>query len=175
LEQNQLNKIINLLITEDLKLKPFIKFISACAIFICFTVKATENKFDYMSFAKDYFAAFNATQMPNATKKDLEHYLSFMTNDVAHQHLPYDKTDTRKSGGKEEIRKGMTYWLATSKEYIPELISINVEHNVIVIQYKSTLKVFDKDSGKDRIINRKRIEVLELDNGKISIIRKYGK
>ena len=39
-------------------------------------------------FAREYFAAWTATQKPTATKEDLEHYLSFLVEDVGHQIFP---------------------------------------------------------------------------------------
>ena len=151
------------------------KIVLSCFVVFSSVVNAGEKNFDYTAFAKAYFSAFNQTQKPKATKKDLENYLSFLTDDVAHQHLPYDTTDTRNPGGKEELRQGMTRWLAVNTEYKAELISIAYERDVVVIKYRSTVKLNNENTGKELVINRKRLEVLELDNEKVAIIRKYGK
>ena len=67
---------------------------------------ANAEQFNSEKFAKDYFDAWVATQSPTATNKDIEHYLSFLTDDIGHQHLPYDPDDTRSSEGKKNMREG---------------------------------------------------------------------
>lgn len=62
-------------------------------------------------FAKAYFEAWTRSQRPGATEADLENYLSFLSEDVGHQHLPYDVDDERVDDGKENMRKGMRYYL----------------------------------------------------------------
>lgn len=135
--------------------------------------KANETHFNYEAFVEEYFSSWRETQKPNATKRDLERYLSLLTDDVAHQHIPYDLTDTREPNGKQVIREGMTYWLGANTEYRAKLIDFTIGHNVVVIKYEAVLKTVDK--GNVISIQRHNIEVLELESGKVSIIRKYGK
>ena len=66
--------------------------------------KADTTNLAYLTLANDYANAWFKTQMSTATKADLEHYLSFLTEDVAYQHLPYDKTDGREKDGKDALR-----------------------------------------------------------------------
>jgi hypothetical protein len=63
-----------------------------------------------------------------------------------HQHLPYDSDDTRSPEGKNNMREGMSHYLGAHTEYTGELIS---------------------DSYRT-------LEVLEIENGKVSVIRKYS-
>ena len=76
-------------------------FLSIWLLLVSGAISATDvEPFDSEKFAKDYFDAWVATQNAGATKEDLEHYLSFLSEDVGHQHLPYDPDDKRSSDGK---------------------------------------------------------------------------
>ena len=77
-------------------------------------VKANSTNLDYVNLANSYSQAWFKTQLPTATEADLDYYLSFLTDDVAYQHLPYDKTDEREKGGKGVLRKGMAQWLGSN-------------------------------------------------------------
>ncbi|MDY6977133.1 MAG: hypothetical protein SVW51_13080 [Pseudomonadota bacterium] len=55
---------------------------------------------DLEELGRQYFNAWSATQSPNATEHDLDKYLSLLSSDVAHQHLPYDSDDSRMPDGK---------------------------------------------------------------------------
>lgn len=135
---------------------------------------ASEVDFDYNTFAKHYFDTWVKTQLPTATKEDLENYLSLLTVDVAWQHIPYQRDDERKPSGKQDLRKGMTQWLAANTEYEAELIEVLFGDDVIILKLSGLAKF--KDS-KGELVSRERnyVDVLELDKGKVSIIRRYGK
>jgi ketosteroid isomerase-like protein len=136
---------------------------------------AQKTTFNSVDFATAYFKAWNKTQMPKASEKDLENFLALLTDDVALQHLPYQKNDTRKSNGKETLRKGMNRWRGANTSYKSRLIEVNHGHNVIVLKYQAVMTIIDSKTKKTRTITRNNVEVLELDNGKVAIIRKYGK
>lgn len=136
-------------------------------------VKADTTNLDYLNLANNYAQAWFKTQMSTATKADLEHYLTFLTDDVAYQHLPYDKTDEREVGGKEVLRKGMSQWLASNVDYKATINSINFSNNLITINYNSSTTIIDAKTKEKRIMNRHVIDTLELDGNKISVIRKY--
>jgi len=143
---------------------------------MCISLTNAQNsKTDLNKFAQNYFNAWNKTQMPNATKQDLENYLIFLNKDVAYQHIPYNITDERNPDGKEVLRKGMTKWLGSSKGYSATLQKIIVGYKVIIIKYIAKIKSHNPKTGKTKEIIRDNVEVLELDNNKVSIIRKYGK
>ena len=140
-----------------------------------FSAKAQEPTFNSVDFANAYFKAWNKTQMPKASEKDLENFLALLTEDVALQHLPYQKADDRKPNGKETLRKGMNRWRGANTSYKAKLIDVNYGHNVVIIEYQAVMTFNDEKTGKERSITRNNLEVLELDEGKVAIIRKYGK
>lgn len=122
---------------------------------------------------KKYFDIWTATQAVNATKNDVENYLNLLTDDVGHMHYPYDKDDSRAFGNKENMRKGMLYYLGLHTEYRATLTSIVVGNNVIIIKFKSYSKGIHPQTKKEISTTKNTVEVLEVENGKISMIRKY--
>lgn len=142
-------------------------------VFCSSVVKADTTNLAYLNLANEYAQAWFKTQMSTATKADLEHYLSFLTEDVAYQHLPYDKTDEREAGGKDVLRKGMAQWLASNVDYKATINSINFSNNLIIINYNSSTTIIDAKTKEKRVMNRHVIDTLEIDNNKISVIRKY--
>lgn len=134
-----------------------------------------EESFNAETFATEYFKAWNNTQKPSATNKDLAHFLTFLTDDVAYQHLPYRESKGRKADGKEKLRKGMEKWLGTTSHYKATLTNTLYDHNLMVLQYVAHIGVVNLDDGSTKQITRYRTDVMELDNGKVSVIRKYGK
>jgi len=150
-------------------------FVSICLVLIFSTANATNTEsFNPEKFAKDYFNAWTATQSPTATKEDIEHYLSFLTEDIGHQHLPYDSDDTRNSNGKNDMREGMGYYLGGHTDYLGKLISYTDGHNVVVLKYETSSKGLHPQTKQVVVQNYFTIEVLEIENGKISVIRKYS-
>jgi len=150
-------------------------FISICLVLISSTISAANaERFNPAEFAKDYFNAWAATQSPAATKENLEHYLSFLTEDVGHQHLPYDPDDTRSPDGKKNMREGMSYYLGGHTEYLGKLISHTDGQDVVVIKYETSSKGIHPQTKQVIVQNYLTLEVLEIENGKVSVIRKYS-
>jgi hypothetical protein len=135
---------------------------------------ANAEGFNPEKFAQDYFNAWAATQSPTATKENIEHYLSFLTEDVGHQHLPYDPDDSRSSDGKKSMRKGMNYYLGGHTEYSGKLTSHMDGNDVVVIKYKTSSKGIHPQTKQVIAQNYFTVEVLEIENGKVSVIRKYS-
>ena len=135
---------------------------------------ANAEEFNPENFAKDYFNAWTATQSPTATKENIENYLSFLTEDVGHQHLPYDPDDTRSPDGKENMREGMSYYLGAHTEYLGKLVSHTDGHGVVVIKYETSSKGIHPQTEQVITQNYLTLEVLEIENGKVSVIRKYS-
>jgi hypothetical protein len=129
---------------------------------------------DLEKFANNYFNAWSASQSPNANKVDLENYLKLLVDDIGHQHLPYDPVADRLPEGKSNMRKGMTYYLAGHTEYRSKLISVTTGYNVVIIKYSSDAKGKHPQTGEIVEIKGTTIEVLEMKNGKVSVIRKYS-
>lgn len=121
-----------------------------------------------------YFNAWSASQAPSAEMADIETYLSYLTDDVGHQHLPYDTDDTREQSGKENMRKGMKYYLGSHTKHQATLTSITTGDNVIVIKYKTKLEGTHPDSKKIVKMDFDTVEVLEIESGRIAVIRKYS-
>ena len=136
--------------------------------------RAFAEDFDADQFAKGYFEAWAASQRPGATKQDLERYLAFLTDDVGHQHLPYDPDDTRSPTGKQDMREGMGYYLGAHTEYEGTLLSQMAGHNVVVIKYRSSSKGIHPQTQQEVSQQDMTVEVLEIEDGKVAVIRKYS-
>ena len=137
-------------------------------------VDANQEDFDTTEFAKYYFDAWSATQQPEAGKDDIEQYLSLLTENVGHQHLPYDPDADRDSDGKSKMREGMNYYLGAHIEYTSRLTDVMPGFNVIVIKYNTYAKGKHPQTGEIMELSFDTVEVLELENGKVSVIRKYS-
>lgn len=140
------------------------------------TVQASQaGSFDGQAFAKQYFKAWQATQTPTATSQDVENYLALLSDDVGHQHLPYAADDSRNDDGKATMRKGMIYYLAAHTEYRATLVSHTLGDDVVVIVYDTRSKGIHPQTKQALVLNYRTLEVLEIENGKVSVIRKYSK
>jgi ketosteroid isomerase-like protein len=144
------------------------------SILVGFSYNLSADEYDPEQFANTYFAAWIATQKPTATSEDLENYLSLLTDDVGHQHLPYDSDDTRYPDGKESMREGMTYYLGKHIEYSAKLTNVVYGLNVVAIQFQVSVKA--RRGPEEPVISREfsTLEVLEIEDGKVSMIRKYN-
>jgi len=151
------------------------KLVLALVSFIAiYHAQVAADGFDYDAFVKAYYQAEVAIQQPDATKEDLDHYLSFLTDDVGNQHLPNAPDDSRQPDGKALMRKGMTHYLGAHTEYKSELISYEFGHNAVVIKHKFAAKGKRAD-GSQFSYAKTALDVLELENGKVSVIRRYSK
>ncbi|PKG80681.1 hypothetical protein CXF85_21420 [Colwellia sp. 75C3] len=137
-------------------------------------VNAKEQSFDYEKFTNEYFAAWTNVQKPQATKQDLEHYLTFLTDDIGYQHLPYSNDDSRAPDGKVMLRKGMNYYLGIHTQYQAKLTNKSFGHNVIMIEFRTKAKGIHPDNGQEILIDNSVLEVFEIEQGKISVIRHYS-
>lgn len=147
----------------------FAMFLSSSA----FTYETNETNFNPESFANTYFSAWTASQAPNATKEDLENYLVLLTDDVGHQHIPYDLEDSRTPDGKQKMREGMTDYLGRHIEYKSQLLGFTYGLNAISIQFNVTLKAKRGPDSPVETMSYNAMEVLEIEDGKVSMIRKY--
>jgi hypothetical protein len=136
-------------------------------------ISLTKEEKQLEALGQKYFRVWTATQAVGATEIDIENYLDLLLDDVGHQHYPYDNDDSRMPDSKESIRKGMRYYLAVHTEYKATLISISVGHDVIMIKYRSSSKGIHPQTQKEINSTKNTVEVLEVEKGKISMIRKY--
>ena len=146
-------------------------------IFVAFfstSLWADESKIDLKHFAQKYFETMVATQSPNATKKELENYLALLADDVGHSHLPWETDDSRLPDGKEAMRKGMTFYLGSHTEYHAELLDVFIfNHSAIAIRYRNSAKGIPPQNNQAISYTQTMMEVLEIENGKVAVIRKY--
>lgn len=149
--------------------------ISVLLLFIAPLSRAADpESLDLNHFAETYFAAWSATQTPQATREDIEGYMDLLTDDVGHQHLPYDPGSDRDPQGKNKMREGMTYYLGAHDEYSSSLSEVVPGFNVVVIKYDTHSKGTHPQTGEVIEQSYETVEVLELEDGKVSVIRKYS-
>jgi len=156
-------------------MKFWLPSILTCLLAFSLMASAEQDSFNYEEFTQQYFAAWTNVQKPNATKQDLERYLDFLTEDIGYQHLPYSTDDSRAPDGKAMMRKGMSYYLGIHSEYKAQLTNNAHGHNVIMIEFTTQAKGIHPDNGQQVIIDNRTFEVLEIENGKVSVIRHYSK
>ena len=149
------------------------KLIIALMGLVFFSPAMLADNFDYDAFVKAYYEAEVKTQQPDATAEDLEHYLSFLTDDVGNQHFPNAPDDSREPDGKALMRKGMSRYLGVHSEYKAELIDYQHGYNAVAIKHKFSAKGKRSD-GSDFSYSKVALDVLELENGKVSVIRRYS-
>jgi hypothetical protein len=141
---------------------------------LTFTFSTPANEIDLEKFAQTYFKIMTATQAPTATKIDLENYFALLVDDIGHSHLPWEKDDTRSPDGKESMRKGMLFYLGSHTEYSAELLDVFVFNNsAIAIRYKNSAKGIHPQNSQPIAYTQTMMEVLEMENGKVAVIRKY--
>jgi hypothetical protein len=141
---------------------------------LTFALSASASEIDLEKFAQTYFKTMVATQSPNATKEDLEKYFSLLTDDIGHSHLPWVTDDSRLPDGKEVMRKGMLFYLGAHTEYNAKLLDVFIFNNsAIAIRYKNTAKGIHPESKQPLAYTQTMMEVLEMEGGKVAVIRKY--
>lgn len=145
-----------------------------CWCLISTAALASEPKIDLTIFAQQYFDSMVATQAPNATEKELEHYLALLTDDIGHAHLPYVIDDSRHKDGKQKMRKGMRFYLGAHTQYRAELLDVFVfNDSAIAIRYKNSVEGLHPQSKQTISYSQTMMEVLEMEAGKVAVIRKY--
>lgn len=138
------------------------------------SVMAKDADIDLKAFAHDYFYTMVATQAPEASEKDLEKFLALLVDDVGHSHLPWVTDDSRMPDGKKAMRKGMTFYLGAHTEYKAELLDVfTFNHSAVAIRYKKYAKGVHPQNNQPIEYRQVMMEVLEIENGKVAVIRKY--
>jgi len=135
---------------------------------------AKDATIDLNKFAHNYFEKMVATQAPSATTKELESYLALLTDDVGHSHLPWETDDARLPDGKQAMRKGMTFYLGAHTHYQAELLDVfTFNQSAIAIRYKNAAKGIHPQNNQAIAYSQVMMEVLEIEDGKVAVIRKY--
>jgi hypothetical protein len=141
---------------------------------ITFALSSSATDVDLEKFAQTYFKTMVATQAPDATKVDLENYFFLLTDDIGHSHLPWVTDDSRLPDGKEVMRKGMLLYLGAHTEYTAELLDVFIFNNsAVAIRYKNSAKGIHPESKQPLAYTQTMMEVLEIEKGKVAVIRKY--
>ncbi|MBY6185364.1 nuclear transport factor 2 family protein [Marinobacter hydrocarbonoclasticus] len=144
------------------------------AMLLLASSSALAGNTDLNRFAERYFQAMNATQAPEADSKDLEAYLALLVDDVGHTHLPWETDDARLPDGKTAMREGMTFYLGAHTEYNAELLDVFVfNDSAIAIRYRKHAKGIHPQNQQPIEYTSTMMEVLEMENGKVAVIRKY--
>lgn len=145
-----------------------------CGFLISTATLASETKIDLNEFAQQYFDIMVATQAPNATEQELERYLALLTDDIGHSHLPYVTDDSRLKEGKQQMRKGMTFYLGAHTQYKAQLLNVFVfNDSAIAIRYSNSAEGIHPQNKQAISYSQTMMEVLEMENGKVAVIRKY--
>lgn len=150
------------------------KKFSQAILFIIIAIPSLANGSGSDALAKDYFSAWVASQSPNAKDSDLNTYLSFLTEDVGHQHLPYDPESSRELDNREKMKEGMNFYLGSHTKYKASLTDIFTGHNVLIIKYFTESEGIHPQTGETIKQAYDTVEVLELEKGKVGVIRKYS-
>lgn len=143
-------------------------------LFLSVTTSATSGELDGEQFGQEYFDAWKATQAPQAKESDIQDYLSLLKNDVGHQHLPYDPDATREPDGKHRMLQGMLYYLGTHTQYTATLKSVVSGYKVVILKYHTQSSGIHPQSGEVMQLSYDTVEVLEIEDGKVAVIRKYS-
>lgn len=123
--------------------------------------------------AEQYFKAWTASQAPDASEEDLANYLALLKDDVGHQHLPYDPNDERLAGNKELMREGMSYYLGAHVNYEAKLLDQIIGPKVIVLYFEHERTGTHPQTKETNTAKYKTTEILEVEDGLVSVIRKY--
>lgn len=143
-------------------------------VLICASLSVTAANKELETLAQQYFSTMVATQAPNATHKELEAFLALLSDDVGNQHIPFQRDDTRAPDGKESMRKGMTFYLAAHTEYEAKLLDTFIFNNSgFAIRYSHHAKGIHPQNQQPIEYNRTIMDVIEVEDGKIAMIRKY--
>ncbi|MCK8127161.1 nuclear transport factor 2 family protein [Pseudoalteromonas sp. 2CM39R] len=148
-------------------------FLAIC-LFSTFSSQAKQANPALTALAQQYFITMVATQAPNATNKELEAFLALLTDDVANQHLPYQTDDSREPDGKAMMRKGMTFYLGAHTEYQANLLDTFIfNDSAIALRYTHHAKGTHPQNQQEIEYTQTIMDVLEIEDGKIAVIRKY--
>ena len=141
---------------------------------IAIGLPAFASESDNETFAQEYFHAWVTSQSPDAEMSNIEAYLALLTEDIGHQHLPYDSDDSRSANNKENMREGMKFYLGAHTRFKADLISVSAGHNVVVLKYSTESEGVRPQTGELITQEYDTIEVLELEDSRVSVIRKYS-
>ena len=120
---------------------------------------------------QEFIEAKNGRQQPNSTKEDVEHFLSFLTDDIKDQHVNFNV----EINSKDELRSGMLAKL-NDKIFFSniDILEIMVGRNVTFVKFKEHAK--GQPSHMDKPFEYTAINIMALEFnelGKIKRIRRH--
>ncbi|CAM4372035.1 nuclear transport factor 2 family protein [Pseudoalteromonas ostreae] len=143
-------------------------------VLMCVSISVAAANKELETLAQQYFSTMVATQAPSATHKELEAFLALLSDDVGSQHIPFQPDDTRTPDGKENMRKGMAYYLGAHTEYKAKLLDTFIFNNSgFAIRYSHHPKGIHPQNQQPIEYTQTIMDVLEVEGGKIVMIRKY--
>ncbi len=141
---------------------------------MCMSASVLAANKELETLAQQYFSTMVATQAPSATHKEIEAFLALLSEDVGSQHIPFQPDDTRAPDGKENMRKGMTFYLAAHTEYEAKLLDTFIFNNSgFAIRYSHHAKGIHPQNQQPIEYSQTIMDVIEVEEGKIVMIRKY--
>jgi len=150
--------------------------IGVVALMFAFTASSAGDLDDLNELALRYFHAKVATQQPDATPEDLEKYLALLTDNIGYEHKPYmllEEGNAEGDDGKQRMREGMTYYLGGNERFTAKLEKVALGFNAVAIQYSGIHEYRRGGEGPILTEHYTVMEVLEIVDGKVAIIREY--
>ncbi|MFT6992440.1 MAG: hypothetical protein ACJASL_004440 [Paraglaciecola sp.] len=72
------------------------------------------------------------------------------------------------------MRKGMLFYLGAHTEYSAELLDVFIfNHSAVAIRYKNSAKGILPQNNQPIVYTQIMMEVLEMEEGQVAVIRKY--
>ncbi|GAB2990948.1 nuclear transport factor 2 family protein [Psychrosphaera aestuarii] len=134
-------------------------------------VKAAFTSAQLIEKAKAFVSAKNARQQPNSTIKEIDNYISLLSDDFVDEHVKFKFTYTSKTKLREDIVSKLKDKVVYSNI---EIIEIMVGANVVFVKMNESGKV--KPAHLDKTIEYNKINIvsLEFDNaGLVKHIRRH--
>ena len=115
-----------------------------------------------------FIAAYEAAHQPKVTDNDLDHYFSFMSDNIVDEHVAYRV----KSEGKDKPRKNLKAYALRTVSWTETVESIILGSKTAVVSVITDSKYYKNDKLKHFV--GRTIWVLEFnEQGLISYIRRY--
>lgn len=137
-------------------------------LIIFFSLLLNGNAQDKTELIDEYLAALSSTMHGNSTSEDVDKLLMLYADDIVYEHPKFGmKIET-----KDSVKGGLMSFLESygGTEDDARITSSNqmLGSNVSIVEFEMTFK-----TKEDQEVVRKQIQVLEINNGKISRIIDY--
>ena len=116
--------------------------------------------------AKAFVSAKNARQQPDTTIKEIDHYISLLSNDFIDEHVKYKFTYTEKAILRADIVSKLKDEVINSNIEINEIM---VGANVVFIKMTETGKV--KPAHLDKTIEYNKTNIVSIEFDEVGLIK----